>query len=100
MALFFGIKSRSPATMAAAAVAVMIIALFATAVPAWRAARVDAAPSASHLNRANVPRRGAVEGGGVGVLVVIGGKWKIAQDGRNGLSHLPRTIVLAAHSES
>ena len=46
--LVFGIKSRDPATMAAAALAVTVIALFATAVPAWRAARVDAARRLHH----------------------------------------------------
>ncbi|HYW43598.1 MAG TPA: ABC transporter permease [Bryobacteraceae bacterium] len=46
--LVFGIKSRNPATMAAAALAVTVIALFATAVPAWRAARVDAARRLHH----------------------------------------------------
>lgn len=41
--LVFGIPPRNPATMIAAALAVMAIALAATVVPAWRAARVDAA---------------------------------------------------------
>jgi putative ABC transport system permease protein len=41
--LVFGIPARSPATMAAAALAVMAIAFVAAAVPSWRAARVDAA---------------------------------------------------------
>jgi putative ABC transport system permease protein len=41
--LVFGIPARNPATMAAAALAVMALALVAAAVPSWRAARVDAA---------------------------------------------------------
>ena len=41
--LVFGIPPRNPATMIAAAFAVMAIAFAATAVPAWRAARVDVA---------------------------------------------------------
>ena len=39
----FGIPSRSPATLLAAALAVSSIAGVAAAIPAWRAARVDAA---------------------------------------------------------
>jgi putative ABC transport system permease protein len=41
--LVFGIPPRSPATMAAAALAVMLLALAAAAIPSWRAARIDAA---------------------------------------------------------
>jgi putative ABC transport system permease protein len=41
--LVFGIPPRSPATMAASAVAVTLIAGLAAAIPSWRAARVDAA---------------------------------------------------------
>ena len=41
--LVFGIPPRNPATMLAAAVAVGAIAMVASAVPSWRAARVDAA---------------------------------------------------------
>jgi len=41
--LVFGIPPRNPATMAAAALAVMVIALFAAAIPSWRASRVDVA---------------------------------------------------------
>jgi putative ABC transport system permease protein len=41
--LVFGIPPRNPATMVAAAVAVVGIAVAAAAMPAWRAARVDAA---------------------------------------------------------
>jgi predicted permease len=41
--LVFGIPPRNPATMFAAAVAVTVIAVAAAAMPAWRAARVDAA---------------------------------------------------------
>jgi ABC-type antimicrobial peptide transport system permease subunit len=40
--LVFGLPARSPATLIAAAIAVTAIAAFAAAVPAWRAARVDA----------------------------------------------------------
>jgi putative ABC transport system permease protein len=46
--LVFGIPSRSPATMMASAMAVISIAAIAAAIPAWRAARVDAA---SQLHR-------------------------------------------------
>ncbi len=41
--LVFGIPPRNPATMIAAALAVITIAFAAALVPAWRAARVDAA---------------------------------------------------------
>jgi len=41
--LVFGIPSRNPATMIAAALAVGAIAVAAAALPSWRAARVDAA---------------------------------------------------------
>jgi len=41
--LVFGIPAHNPATLAGAAVAVTAIAFGATAIPAWRAARVDAA---------------------------------------------------------
>ena len=41
--LVFGIPPHNPATMIAAALAVMAMAFAAAAVPAWRAARVDAA---------------------------------------------------------
>jgi putative ABC transport system permease protein len=41
--LVFGIPPRNPATMIAAALAVMTIAFAAAVVPAWRAARVDVA---------------------------------------------------------
>jgi predicted lysophospholipase L1 biosynthesis ABC-type transport system permease subunit len=41
--LVFGIPARSPATMIAAAIAVAIVALAASAIPSFRAARVDAA---------------------------------------------------------
>jgi putative ABC transport system permease protein len=41
--LVFGIPAHNPATMIAAAGAVMAIAFVAVAVPSWRAARVDAA---------------------------------------------------------
>jgi putative ABC transport system permease protein len=41
--LVYGIPPRNPATMFAAAVAVTVIAVAAAAMPAWRAARVDAA---------------------------------------------------------
>jgi predicted permease len=41
--LVFGIPPQSPATLAAAIVAVMAIAFLAAAIPSWRAARVDAA---------------------------------------------------------
>jgi putative ABC transport system permease protein len=41
--LVFGIPPRSPGTMAAAALAVMLLALGAAAIPSWRAARIDAA---------------------------------------------------------
>jgi predicted permease len=41
--LVFGIPARNPATMIAAALAVAVIAIGAAAIPAWRAARVDAA---------------------------------------------------------
>jgi putative ABC transport system permease protein len=41
--LVFGIPARNAATMMAAAVAVLTIALAAAAIPSWRAARVDAA---------------------------------------------------------
>jgi putative ABC transport system permease protein len=41
--LVFGVPPRSPATMAGAALAVMLIALAAAAIPSWRAARIDAA---------------------------------------------------------
>lgn len=41
--LVFGIPPRNPATMVAAALAVTVIAFAAAAIPAWRAARVDAA---------------------------------------------------------
>jgi putative ABC transport system permease protein len=39
----FGIAPRNPVTMLAAALAVAAIAIAATALPAWRAARIDAA---------------------------------------------------------
>jgi len=39
----FGIPSRSPVSLLAAAVAVSAVATVAAAIPAWRAARVDAA---------------------------------------------------------
>jgi ABC-type antimicrobial peptide transport system permease subunit len=39
----FGIPSRSPATMLLAALAVLAIALAASAIPSIRAARIDAA---------------------------------------------------------
>jgi putative ABC transport system permease protein len=41
--MVFGIPAQSPATMAAAAAAVVALAFLAAAVPSWRAARVDAA---------------------------------------------------------
>jgi putative ABC transport system permease protein len=41
--LVFGIPAHSPATLAAAAGAVLAIAFLAAAVPSWRAARVNAA---------------------------------------------------------
>jgi predicted permease len=41
--LVFGIPSRNPVTMAAAALAVALLGFAAGAVPAWRASRVDAA---------------------------------------------------------
>jgi putative ABC transport system permease protein len=41
--LVYGIPPRNPTTMIAAAVAVTVIAVAAAAMPAWRAARVDAA---------------------------------------------------------
>ena len=41
--LVFGIPPQSPATLAAAAVAVLALAFAAAAIPSWRAARVDAA---------------------------------------------------------
>jgi predicted permease len=41
--LVFGIPPRNPATMIASAVGVTVIAALAAAIPAWRAARVDAA---------------------------------------------------------
>jgi predicted permease len=41
--LVFGIPARHPATMAAAALAVMLIGFAAAAIPSWRASRVDAA---------------------------------------------------------
>ena len=41
--LVFGIPPQSPATLAAAIVAVLAIALLAAAIPSWRAAKVDAA---------------------------------------------------------
>ena len=41
--LVFAIPARNPATMMAAAFAVAAIAIGAAAIPAWRAARVDAA---------------------------------------------------------
>jgi hypothetical protein len=41
--LVYGIPARNPATMIAAAIAVTAIAVTAAAIPAWRAARVDAA---------------------------------------------------------
>ncbi len=41
--LVFGIPPHSPATLAAAAIAVLAIAFLAAALPSWRAARVDAA---------------------------------------------------------
>ncbi len=41
--LVFGIPPRNPATMVAAGLAVVLIALAATAIPAWRAARIDPA---------------------------------------------------------
>jgi putative ABC transport system permease protein len=41
--MVFGIPAQSPATMAAAAAAVVALAFMSAAVPSWRAARVDAA---------------------------------------------------------
>ncbi|MGC4050468.1 MAG: ABC transporter permease [Paludibaculum sp.] len=41
--LVFGITAQNPATLLAAGVAVAVTALAATALPAWRASRVDAA---------------------------------------------------------
>jgi ABC-type antimicrobial peptide transport system permease subunit len=41
--MVFGIPAHSPATLAAAAVAVLTLAFVAAAVPSWRAARVDPA---------------------------------------------------------
>jgi putative ABC transport system permease protein len=41
--LVFGTPPRSLATMAAAALAVMLVALLAAAIPSWRASRVDVA---------------------------------------------------------
>ena len=41
--MVFGIAAHSPATLAAAAGAVLALAFVAAAVPSWRAARVDAA---------------------------------------------------------
>jgi predicted permease len=41
--MVFGIPAHSPATMAMAAVAVVVLAFVSAAVPSWRAARVDAA---------------------------------------------------------
>lgn len=41
--LVFGIKAQNPATLLAAGVAVTLTAIVATALPAWRASRVDAA---------------------------------------------------------
>jgi putative ABC transport system permease protein len=41
--MVFGIPAQSPATMAAAAGAIVALAFVAAAVPSWRAARVDAA---------------------------------------------------------
>ncbi|HEY2018075.1 MAG TPA: FtsX-like permease family protein, partial [Bryobacteraceae bacterium] len=46
--LVFGIPPRNPATMIAAACAVAAIAVAAAAIPAWRAARVDAAQRLHH----------------------------------------------------
>ena len=46
--LVFGIQSRDLTIMVTATLAVTAIGLFATAVPAWRAARVDAARSLHH----------------------------------------------------
>jgi putative ABC transport system permease protein len=46
--LVFGIEAHNPATMVAAAAAVLITALLATALPAWRATRVDAARRLHH----------------------------------------------------
>jgi putative ABC transport system permease protein len=40
--LVFGIPSRNPATIIAAAIAVIVIAFVGAAFPAWRAARIDA----------------------------------------------------------
>lgn len=41
--MVFGIPARNPATLLAAAAAVLTVAFVAAAVPSWRAARVDAA---------------------------------------------------------
>ena len=41
--LVFGLPARSPATLMAAAIAIMAIAALAATLPAWRATRVDAA---------------------------------------------------------
>jgi ABC-type antimicrobial peptide transport system permease subunit len=41
--LVFGVPTYNPAAMVAAALAVALIAFGATAIPAWRASRVDAA---------------------------------------------------------
>jgi predicted permease len=46
--LVFGIPPRNPATMLAAALAVIFIAVAAATIPAWRASRVDAARRLHH----------------------------------------------------
>jgi putative ABC transport system permease protein len=46
--LVYGIPPQNPATMFAAAVAVTAIGVAAAAIPAWRAARVDAARGLHH----------------------------------------------------
>ena len=46
--LVFGIPTRNPATLLAAALVVIAIAVVAAAIPSWRAARVDAAQHLHH----------------------------------------------------